>query len=426
VVVGAGLAGLACAYELERAGRRVTVLEARDRAGGRVWTMRQQFGEQHAELGAEFVRAGDRTLLAYARAFGLGLQDLARVPHLAEVVYLDERRGHLDVLEAPLVRADVRRFWASLDGLANRVDLDDPLGSAGSLDRRRLGHLLDEARPHPFARTLLEEQLRELVGVEAQNASLLLGAMARRVARLRGPVRYRIARGNDQLPWRFANRLRDVRFKTQVRHFEQSRSGVSVEDLSADYCVLAAPVKPWSSIAFSPDLPGPLYDAYDVVQYGFGTKTLLQYASRFWRKRGESGSILTDLKVQRTWEATDGQPGERGILTAYTTGKDGVLYSSIADGVRVLLVADELDDVYPGSRVLLKASATQAWTNDGWSRGTVAAYAPGQLSTFWPLLRAPRGRLYFAGEHTDAFVGSMEGALRSGRRVAAAILERGF
>jgi monoamine oxidase len=424
-VVGAGLAGLACAYELERAGWRATVLEARDRAGGRVWTMRQQFGDQHGELGAEFVHAGDRTLLAYARAFGLALEDLAKIPRRPDVVYLDERRGHLDALETPTVQADVRRFRSSLDVLAERVDPDDPLGSAGALDRQRLGRLLDQARPHPLARVLLEQQLRELVGVEAQNASLLLGALARRVARERGPARYRLARGNDQLPWRFTSRLGDVRFKTQVRHVEQTPTGVAVEDVAADYCVLAVPVKPWSSIAFSPDLPGPLYDAFDVVQYGFGTKTLLQYASRFWRSRGESGAILTDLKVQQTWEATDGQPGERGILAAYTTGKSGVLYSSVADGVRVLLVADEIDDIYPGSRVLLKASATQAWTNDRWSRGTIAAYAPGQLSTFWPLLRAPHGRLYFAGEHADAFVGSMEGALRSGRRAAAAILERG-
>jgi monoamine oxidase len=425
VVVGAGLAGLACAYELEHAGWRVTVLEARDRAGGRVWTSRRPFDPQHAELGGEFVRARDATLLAYAHRFGLSLEDQYKSPRLPSVLYLDERRSRAASIETPAVEADVRRVWTGLDALARRLDPDDPRHGAAELDHRSLASILDEQHPHPLARALAEQRFRELVSVEPSNASLLFAALLYRAARARGEQRYRLARGNDGLAWAFANRLRDMRFTTQVGHVEIGGRGVGVEDLSADYCVIAVPVGAWGTIAFSPDLPGRLYDAFDTLQYGFGTKVLLQYESRFWRRRGESGAILTDLKVQSTWEATNLQPGERGILTAYTTGRSGALYSSLGDGARILLAADEIDDVYPGSRALVRASATQAWTNDRWSRGTDVAFAPGQLVPFWPLLRSPIGRLYFAGEHTDEFAGSMEGALRSGRRVAAAIAKRG-
>jgi monoamine oxidase len=112
---------------------------------------------------------------------------------------------------------------------------------------------------------------------------------------------------------------------------------------------------------------------------------------------------------------------ERRLVTAYSTGRNGILLGAVSRRTRPLLIADELDDVYPGSRGLYERGETVAWHLEGWTLGTAVAYAPAQVNRFQAALRRPLGRVHFAGEHTDAFAGTMEGAVRSCRRVAEAI-----
>jgi monoamine oxidase len=145
---------------------------------------------------------------------------------------------------------------------------------------------------------------------------------------------------------------------------------------------------------------------------------MLQYERAFWRG---GGGILADLEFQSAWDATEGQPGRRRVLATYPTGRSGILYGSVSRRSRAMLAADEVDEVYPGSRGLFEGGETVSWHTDGWSQGSAVAYAPAQVGRFWNAVRAPVGRLHLAGEHADAFAGTMEGAVRSGRRAAAAI-----
>ena len=108
-------------------------------------------------------------------------------------------------------------------------------------------------------------------------------------------------------------------------------------------------------------------------------------------------------------------------MIAYTVGANGALLSSLPPATRIATTVSDLDRVYPGSKNALAASFTHAWTNDPYAGGTYSAYAPGQMNPFWLALRRPAGRIWLAGEHTDNLTGYMEGAIRSGKRVAAAI-----
>ena len=236
---------------------------------------------------------------------------------------------------------------------------------------------------------------------------------------------YRLRGGNDQLPAAFADGLRDLRLLAPARSVQLHPGGIRVglrggERIAARYCVLTAPLPAVRKlIEFSPDLPRPLREAVARLRYGVATKVMVQYSRRFWRARDESGRIASDLTFQTTWEATGGQPGREGILVAYAAGKAGALLAGRYSTTRLLLTADEIDDVYPGSRMLYDGGAAAAWLNEMPSLGSVAAYAPGQVTRYWRALRQPVGRLYLAGEHTDSYSGTMEGAVRSGRRVAA-------
>ena len=432
VVIGGGLAGLACADALQRAGRTVTVLEARNRPGGRIYTVRKAFaGNQHAEGGGEFIDTGDTLVRGYAHRFGLPLEDLRVEPdaHLHGVVYLDDRRRPAEDVFTDPVRAQIVRFWHRVAALAAPVDPFDPLARGAPLDRHSARWLLDSLRIDGVARILLEQQLRDRFTVEPRKLSLLFLCQTFKRAGGRPPTAtgpLRIRGGNDQLPNALANELRDVRFSTWARRVELHPGGVRVHadggDVFARFCVLTAPFPAVSmSIEFAPALPHVLRDAIRLLRYGVTTKIMIQYAKRFWRARDENGSIVTDLTFQRSWETTSGQAGTRGILTASVAGSNGVVYAGRHSTTRIALASDEIDDVYPGSRALYAHGATAVWLNEAPTLGAIAAYAPGQVASYWNAVRRRYGRLLLAGEHTDSLGGTLEGAAQSGRRAAVAI-----
>lgn len=426
IVVGGGLAGLAAASELRRAGFEVALFEARNRLGGRVLTLRTQFGSgQYAEAGGEFVHPLHRTLIGYVRQFGLALEPASASLPARDLVYRRGKRARLSVVETDAVRASLARFDDRLGQLAKPLDPADPAVAGARLDGLSAAQLLDELRLEPTARWLVEHSLRNVFAVEPDDLSLLFLAQRRKLygsLAARGGT-MRIQGGAGRLVSALARGTRTTGSRPVTR-LELGATGVAVDGSEADYCVLAIPVRTWGDITFSPDLPAPLRDAREGLQYGVATKTMLQYGRRFWLRSHLSGSVLADLPFTASWEATQRQPGGSGILTAYSTGNAGFLYSGIEPGTRVLVAADELDDVFPGTRPLVVHNATAGWLNERYSRGTAVAYARGQVTKFWQALREPVGRLHFAGEHADDFAGSMEGALRSGLRAAAAIAAR--
>ena len=431
VVIGAGLAGLVCAFELQRAGHRVTVLEARNRTGGRVYTVRKGFlSGQHAEGGGEFFDPGDRFLRLYVQRFGLGVEDLRTEPaeHLGGVVYLGQRRRAASSVVAGDVKQEIDRFWIRLAGLARPLDVEDPVAAGSVLDHQSAASLLETPLLGDTARALLEQRLRQRFAVEPELLSLLF--LCQTFKRAPGPVRtgsgaFRIRGGNDQLTQALAAQLHDLRLLVPAQRIEIHPGGVRVGvdggELSGRFCVLAAPLAALKGVELLGHVPGLLGEAIDQMDYGDATKVMLQYSRRFWRAVRNSGGIVTDLTFQTTWEATGGQAGSHGILTAAPAGTDGSVYAHRFPTARNLLAADEIDDVYPGSRALFGHGEAAAWGNEAPSRGAAAAYGPGQVSKYWRMLRRRHGRLLLAGEHTDSYTGSMEGAVRSGRRVAAAI-----
>jgi monoamine oxidase len=406
VVVGAGLAGLVAGYELERAGFEVTVLEARSRVGGRVVTLRKPFLDgQHAEGGGEYIDTTHARLLAYAKRFVLKLEDAQAGPDLDGALYLDGRRRRDP--DAYPDRLDTRS-----EQLAARLGSgSDPLRRGGALDRRSLADLMDDLSITGLPRTIAERDAFDEYGVEAAELSLLFHVQQYAVTRDQpdsGVERYRIRGGNDQLPRRLARDL-DVRLGTPVWHIERRGHKVRAGDVEADWCVLAAPLPALRNVVFEPALPAPLAGAVAELQYGAIAKTPVQYGKRFWLELGLSGDTLTDLPIGSTWDATNAQRGRRGILMTYGS----------APGVREAI--DGVDRVYPGSAALALTGVSIHWPDEPYSGGSYSAYAPGQMTRFYAALRRPVGRIFLAGEHTDSLAGYMEGAVRSGRRAAAAI-----
>lgn len=427
IVVGAGLAGLSAAWELERRGWQVVVLEARDRIGGRCHTLRDFAGGQIAEAGGEFIDTTHREMLRFAALFGLRLDDVRGSESGYEnVTYVGGRIQAAERFAGPETGAEIERFYQQAYRLARPLDPSDPAAKGAAYDRRSVAELIDELGIRGRPREVLDRQIRDDYATEPENLSLLFLLVENKVTwdtPESGVEAFRIHGGNDQIASGFANRLRGRPYLgARVSAVRATPRGVRVlaggEELRGDHVILAAALPGLRGVRFEPALPEAVAGAIRELQYGPITKTPLQYERRFWHRRGFSGGTFTDLPVSTTWEATDRQRGRRGILMGYSSGEAGLALAGERRGERIDATTAQLNRIYPGSASLRRRAASIAWSNSPLDAGAYSAYAPGQVTDFWTALRRSYDRIHLAGEHTATLSGYMEGALESGLRAA--------
>lgn len=435
IVVGAGLAGLTAAYELQKMGWKVTVLEARDRIGGRVNTLHSPFtANQYAEGGGEYIDSFQvhRQMHRYIQEFGLQLDPVVSPTNQGSYYLQGRSLAYSDRALAnifgPNVRQDENRFWTELEELAKTItDLDHPelAVNATALDNIVLSRWMDDLRQDPMARTLVAQYLRgEYDDPEWLSLFFLVqqAALYDRVPDERLEM-YRIRGGNSQLPQVFAQALRQpVILNAPVTEVKQTPLGVQIThangQVSGDYAIIATPLPPLRTVRFEPALSAELQQAIAEINYGSHVKVMGQFNHRFWQHKQPHLPIVTDLPMGFVSDTTAHQPGKPGILTAYVSGKYGRQLGAMEEQARIQTILSQLTDIYPYSNTSTISTISTVWSQDPWVRGSYSAYGPGQMTTLWPVLRRPYGRLLFAGEHTDAYIGYMEGAVRSGQRTA--------
>lgn len=438
VVIGAGLAGLTAALDLLESGWDVTVVEAGDRVGGRVRTLREPFADGlHAEGGGESIDVDHTDLLALVERFGLSTEDRPPNKVLDGATWFRGRRrptASFVAEDGGAVGADYERFYAALDELGASIDPEHPEDADGAadLDARTMAELLDELDLVPGARFLAETDIRSGFNADLDQLSQLFVAQQWAVGEDvgdEGEEAMRIRDGNDQLPEAMAAAVvelgGEVVLSTPVTAIVHDADGVRVEADGAAWegawAVVAAPFTAARRIAFDPTLPDELAAAIAGLELGPAAKVIVEYEDRLWEDElDQSGFTLADEPFGVAWSPTDSYPSERGLLAAFVTGSAAADAAAQDDEARIETVTEQLDRVYPeGAAKRTGAAATVAWANEPFAGGGYAAYAPGQLTAFWPAIRAGTGRLRFAGEHTEALAGYMESAVRSGHRVAA-------
>jgi monoamine oxidase len=434
VVVGAGLAGLAAARTLQRAGLDVCLLEARDRPGGRVRTLRTPFDDGlFAEAGAEFIASGHATLRRYLADYGLTLQHR---PPLSRTLLFGGHRGRT---------RDLRDFGAQAATDTCRIEqaaaklsaaIPDPsqawkAAQAPALDAQSFGAWLDQLKLDPVAAAHRTVWTTIDYGVEPARLSLLMFARDERMIQ-QSPDRDAeyVPGGLDRLPARLAAGLADcLHLSTPVARLEWTADRVLVEyagarpgAVSGRRVILAVPLVVLRRLGISPALPARQRAAIDGLRYCRVIKVHLQFARRFWHQGGPSSGLITDLPFQSAWDSTQAQPGPRGILSTYTAGTQADELGRWSEEQRIAWCLDQLAAIFPGCKAYFERGISPTWAAEAESRGAYSYFAPGELTRFAPWLAQPTGPIHFAGEHTDPWQSTMNGALSSGERAAAEVV----
>jgi monoamine oxidase len=444
VIVGAGLAGLSCGFELSQAGHQVTIVEAKRRIGGRVFSSNgdksiEFISGKNIEFGAELIGSNHPRWMHYAELFQLELQDVTEEIDLEMSVVLDGKR---------LTKSEANSLWEELEDTidllnlkASSVDAWEPWNSpqATQLDSQSVGAFIRMADLSGLAKKVLDLSLMSDNGQLTEQQSLL--AM---LAQIKGgglerfwteSEVYRCRGGNDQLASALATRIgtENILLGKPVVEARTHDQGVGViladgTELQADCLVITVSPKVWSKIAISPALPSVLKP-----QLGTNTKYFALVKDRFWASGPDPVSQygLGNGLLQMTWEGTDNQSPDQldqpAVVVGFSGGPSCQKLSSFSDQERDSALNDELDKFYPGFQNKFIKSTFMDWPTEPWTLASYSFPAPGQVTQQGPMLVSPLndGRIYLAGEYTcHAFVGYMEGALQSGYRVAKQVVER--
>lgn len=445
VIVGAGLAGLTCAYRLARRGVRATVFEASERVGGRCWTARGWADGQVAEHGGEFVDTRHVRLRRLARELGVGLEDRVAAedaqdgePH--SVLWLEGAQRNSDAIFRPFagvlerLEADARRIGSYRAGRARRAAREfDAMSVADWLHLNVPG-----GSRSLLARAISSTQV-SLFGLDPERLSAI-NLIETFVTPYEGAdERYHLHGGSDRVVTRLAARLPrgSVRRGTPLLGLRRLSGGgyrlrfAGVRgEVAADRVVLALPFPALRRT----DLRGAGIGAEHmraIEQLGMGTnaKLLLQFDARPVAYGGWSGEASLDSPPTATWESSLTQPGRSGLLTVFTGGRAGTAYPGSRSHVRApaSVVSAELrrlERFAPGiSRGYSGRAWLDVWVRDRWTRGSYAAFMPGQYTRWWGALGRREGGLHFAGEHTSTHSqGYMDGGVESGERAAREVL----
>ncbi len=441
-VVGAGYAGLTAARRLSEGGKAVVVLEARERIGGRVWTHLQADGSPIDRGGAWLAPRHD-AIFGLARELGVSTyKTWVKGAHLLIGEGRTRRYTGLIPKISPLAVITIALAQAKLDRMAKRVPLESPWtgNRADEWDSQSVASYLDRTGIRTtIARDLYEMAVRGLFATDLKEVSFLdllflvraHGSINTLFSIEGGSQENLVEGGACSIAQRMSDALGDaVRLKTPVRSIAQRQDGVVVEadglTVSARHAVVAVPPALALEIAFDPALPEDRRTLYRNAVAGSETKTMLVYDEPFWRRDGFSGQTAEPgSAAEVTLDATPAS-GNPGVIASFTFGRVAERIDALAPAERRRAVLDAIT-ARLGPRAASPSEVIEtAWWTEEWTRGcSMAHFPPGILTRHGHLLRQPFERVHWAGTETSTTSHrAMDGAVRSGERAAAEILER--
>jgi len=449
VVVGGGLAGLSAARAIARAGRSVVVLEARDRVGGRTWN-RPITGGSYIDAGAEFVGPTQDRIKALAQA--VGVETFPTYNSGSNVYWKDGKRetyaasGPTGIAPPdPAYLPDIAQIVQKLNTMATEIDVEAPWKAKEAVewDSQTFYTWLKANEVNPDFMRLASTATDAIFGQEPRDLSLLYavfyiaasgnetnqGTFERNFQTAEGAQQDRFVGGSQLISIRVAGELgTSVALKAPVQRIVQNAKGVKVVAkggrVSAKQVIVAVPPALAARIEYEPLLPALRDQFTQRAPMGSYAKVDAVYERPFWREEGLTGqTVSVNGPVRVTFDSTPNE-GSPGVLLGFIGGTDARGWYGLSAEQRRQAVLDNLANYFGAQARNPLEYVENRWADERFSRGDpVAGLPPGVLLDFGTALRAPVGRIHWAGTETsDFWVGYMDGAVRSGERAAQEVL----
>jgi monoamine oxidase len=458
VILGAGLTGLCAAFELEKQGHTITILEAdSDHIGGRVRTMHFE-GSMYGELGAMRIPQNHKLTLDYVKQFNLSLRQFNN--YNPEAYYYV--RG----------RKERCKNFSNLNSLF-RITPWEHAATADQLWEKAIFRLLDRLPTRTcidlFAPLLLNKILRNLDQLSlqqifnlagfSQEAVQLIGStysitehldfaitqhLREELTGLFSQNFYEIVGGNDQLPKAFAKRLRSkpmlgcnviglkqntLTGRTTAIYRQQGR----LNFIEGDCILCTLPFPILKQLEVDPPFSAQKHRSIHELQYDSSTKVLAVTRKRFWEADDKifGGGTHTDLPIGAVYYPSDNASSRDVsvsnnagvILASYTFGQKARHLAKLPPEQREMFAIQQLAKIHPQLHqpAIVKSSVSWSWDKHPWSKGAFALHLPGQHTALYQNVIAPEGNIFFAGEHTSLANSWMQGAFESALRAVGQI-----
>ncbi|MFN3714028.1 MAG: flavin monoamine oxidase family protein [Alcanivoracaceae bacterium] len=442
IVLGAGYAGLSATDQLRLSGKQVLVLEARDRVGGRTRTDHLDNG-LWVDIGGQWAGPGQDHLYGLARRFAKTVWPM--YVEGRHVLHLDGRqrtyRGLIPTSLPPLALLNLAWGFARLEWLASRIPVEAHWQArhAEVLDQQTLGDWMRRHLRHRHAFLMMQVAAEAVFAAHPDDISLLHalfylragGGLEKLTSSAGGAQQDRIEGGMQGLADSWAEDLRsdvDIRFETPVRAVEQTADGVIVHTdkgvFAASRVISTLPPVLSLEVDFRPGMPDVRRQWCEAMVPGRVIKCFAIYSTPFWRPLGLSGSAVGDTTpCHVAFDATP--PGNgKGILVGFIEGREAAHWATQSETARRDAVLNCFARFFGEAALAPEHYLDHVWSAEQWSRGCYAGVAGrGAVTALAASARIPHGRVHWAGTETAThWNGYIEGAIRSGIRAAAEVL----
>ncbi|XP_077783503.1 amine oxidase [flavin-containing] A-like [Podarcis muralis] len=444
VVVGAGISGLSAAKLLSESGVNVVVLEARDRVGGRTFTVRNK-QVNYVDVGGAYVGPTQNRILRLAKELGIETYKV----NVKERVILHTNGksypfcGAFPPVWNPIVYLDFNNFWRTMDELGKEIPADAPWDAphAAEWDKMTMKEFIDK---HCWTKTTRDfAALFVDINVTSESHMVsalwflwyvkLCGGTTRIFSVTNGGQERKFVGGSGQITEKIMALLKGtVKLERPVIHIDHSGDSVIVETLNHEtykskYVISAIPPALTTKIHFKPELPTKRNQLIQRIPMGFVIKCMMYYKEAFWKKSDFCGcAMILDEEAPISITLDDTKPDDSvPAIMGFILTRKAFRLADLSKEERKKKICELYAKVFGSEEALHPVHYEEKnWGAEQYSGGCYSAYLPpGIMCQYGRVIRQPVGRIYFAGTETATqWSGYMEGAVQAGERAAREIL----
>lgn len=439
IIIGAGYAGLTATRELIKAGKKVILLEARDRVGGRVHTQHFEDGS-YVDLGAAWIGPTQDRMYALAKEFGV--QTFPTYDEGKSTLLYNNKLKHYKGIIPPLPIPSLLSLDMAIkrmNKLSKTVDLQNPWNTpdAEYYDSMTLASWMDKQMSFKTAKVMFKLAAEAIWAAHPNEISMLHALFYTKSCRdldtlmnvKNGAQEERMVGGASQPALRLAETFKEhIRLNSVVRAISQQDNQLTVKgegfELTAKKVIVALPPTLAGRIHYSPLMPANREQLTQRMPMGTVWKTYAIYDEPFWREAGLNGLSATNEGYVTVTFDNSPKDGSKGIMMGFVLGNQAKAFAQLSPEARKTSVLDTFGKFYGEKARNPIQYLDHSWAEEEFTRGCYAGLMPpGLWTSVGKALREPVGNIHWAGTETaDVWNGYMEGAVLSGERVAKEII----